>query len=713
MTAAVDRTVAAPTRRGLLQAAGGGLVVALAMPGRAWADMAGAAPEAMNEFIRVAPDGRVHLTLHRTEMGQGVSTSLMMLLAEELDVALDAVTIVQASSDKIYGVQETGGSLSVMDCFEPLRRAGATARAMLVAAAARGWGVTPDGCTTRDGVVTHAASGRRIDYGALVRTAVSFPPPASVALKSPDQFRLIGRPTRRLDGPPRVDGTVKYGIDLTVPDMQVGAILRSPVFGGRLKSVDDSAARAVKGVTGIVRLPDGVAVIARNTWAAFKGRDALVVEWDEGPNAAAATAAIFAEIEAAANGPAHVVKATEGYQPAMAGAASRHAAVYRQPFLAHATLEPMNCIASVRNGRCDVWSGTQVVAGARQEVAALLGISEDAVAIHNQPMGGGFGRRLETDGILTTVAVARQLPHPVKLMWTRPEDIQHELYRPAYVDRIEAGLDAAGRPVAWHQRIAGSSIMARLYPDDYEGFDADAVECAVNPIYALPARHLEYARVEAGGVPTSWWRGVGPLRATFVQESFIDELARRAGADPIAYRRTLITDPRMRHVLDRAAALSGWDRALPAGRGRGIAIQKAFGSYGAVVIEASVDDARQLTVHRIACVVDCGIPINPLGIAAQLEGGSLFGLSAALYSEVNIDRGRVAESSFGDYPVLGLAEAPEVVHEIVASTEAPGGIGELATSLVAGALVNAIDAAAGIRLRELPVNKALAAIAAG
>ncbi len=710
MTVVVEPVNVAPTRRAVLQAAGG-LVVALAIPGHALAGVAAVAADGMNEFVRVAPDGRVYLTLHRTEMGQGVSTSLMMLLAEELDVALDAVTIVQASSDKVYGAQETGGSLSVQDCFEPLRRAGATARAMLIAAAARGWGVGPDGCTTRDGIVSHAASGRRIDYGALARNAVAYPPPASVALKAPDQFRLIGRATRRLDGQPRVDGTVKYGIDLSVPGMLIGAILQSPIFGGRLRSVDDSAARAVKGVTDIVRLPDGVAVIARNTWAAFKGRDALIVEWDEGANGAAATAAIFAEIEAAANSPAHVVKATDGYQAAMEGAAGRHVAVYRQPFLAHATLEPMNCIASVRNGRCDVWSGTQVVAGARQEVAALLGMSEDAVAIHNQPMGGGFGRRLETDGILTTVAVARQLSHPVKLMWTRPEDIQHELYRPAYVDRIEAGLDAAGRPVAWHQRIAGSSIMARLYPDSYEGFDADAVECAVNPIYALPARHLEYARVEAGGVPTSWWRGVGPLRATFVQEGFVDELARKAGADPVAYRRALITDPRMRHVLDRVALLSGWEQPLPSGRGRGIAIQKAFGSYGAMVIEVSVDGARQLTVHRIACVVDCGVPVNPLGIAAQLEGGALFGLSAALYSEINIDQGRVAESSFGDYPVLGLAEAPAVVHEIVASSEVPGGIGEVATSLVAGALVNAIDAAAGIRLRDLPVKKALEAVA--
>jgi isoquinoline 1-oxidoreductase beta subunit len=688
-------------------AASGGLFVMLSTPRAIGTASAEESLPALNAFVRIAPDGSGFFTLARAEMGQGVSTSLAMLLAEELDLPLHRLSVEHAPSDvDRYGSQSTGGSRSIRSNFKELRKAGATARAMLVAEAAGRWGVDPASCSTAEGVVHHAGSGRSFAYGVLASSAAARPVPKDVPLKKAADFRLIGTPVPRIDAKARVNGSVRYGIDVQLPDMQVAVAAWPPALGATPGTVDDSAARAVTGVTNIVRLPDAVVVVARNSWAAMKGRDALKIEWTQGKGAASTD--IFAALDAASQSPGVVAAQTPGQDAAMAGAASRFEATYHQPFLAHAPMEPMSCVAHVRGGACEIWTGTQIMGAAQKAVAGALGIPVSAVVIHNHPLGGAFGRRLEPDAILACVAVARQLSHPVKLLWTREDDLNRDRFRPAYVDRVEAGLDAAGRPVAWLHRIAGSSIIARLYPDGFKGVDEDAVECAAEPIYSLPQRRVEFAQVETESLVTSWWRGVGPLRSTFVLESFVDELARRAKADPAAYRRAMLTDPRLLGVLDRVIAKADWNARMEKGRGRGIAIQQAFGSYGAMVIEVTVEKDGALKVDRMICSVDCGVAINTLGVVAQVEGGAMFGLSAALKSAITFADGVVEQRNFDAYPMLRINEAPIVDVDIVPSSEDPGGLGELATILVAPALANAIHAATGKRLRTLPIGDQLA-----
>jgi isoquinoline 1-oxidoreductase subunit beta len=693
-------------------AAGGGLLLSVSLPaftGEAAAATGVFAPDA---FIRIDADGKVTMVMPQVEMGQGTYTSIPMLIAEELEVELATVQLEHAPpNDKLYanpliGFQATGGSTSIRGYWEPLRRAGATARNMLISAAADTWGVAASDCRAAKGVVTHAASGRKLGYGELAAKAAGLPVPEKVALKDPKDFTLIGTPAKRLDTPAKVNGTAMFGIDTRLPGMKIATVAISPVFGGKLAKVDDTKALAVKGVRQVVRLDDAVAVVADHMGAAKKGMEALDITWDEGANAKLSTGDILQQLESAAATPG-VIGAKEGdVEKAIAGAAKKIEANYHMPFLAHAAMEPMNCTVHVTKDSCEVWVGTQVATRAQATAAEVTGLPPEKVQVHNHLLGGGFGRRLDIDGVTLAVRIAKQVEGPVKVVWTREEDIQHDIYRPFYYGRLTAGLDAAGAPVAWHHRVVGSSILARWYPPAFkDGLDSDAVEGAAGP-YSFPNILVDYVRQEPpAGLLTGWWRGVGITHNAFIVEGFIDELAAAAGKDPVDYRGALLAkSPRAKAVLDLVAAKSGWGEKLPAGSGRGVSLLFGFGSYIAEVAEVAVDKDGQVRVKRVTCAVDCGQVVNPDTVKAQMEGGIIFGLSAALYGEITLKDGRVEQSNFDSYQVVRIDQAPQVEVHIVQSGEAPGGIGEPGTAAIAPAVVNAIFAATGKRLRKLPID---------
>jgi isoquinoline 1-oxidoreductase beta subunit len=707
-------------RRGFLKASaalGGGLTLTVAMPAAlrpAWAAAETSNGFAPNAFVRIDRQGAVMLVMPMVEMGQGTYTSLAMLLAEELEVGLDQVRLEHAPpNDALYAnsilhIQTTGLSASIRAFWTPLRQAGAVGRTLLIAAAAKRWRVDPSTCRARHGVVS--AGSRRLGYGELVDAAAALPVPApgSVALKDPKNFTLIGTPAKRLDTPAKVNGHAEFGIDTKLPGMKIAAIAISPVFGGKPKSVDDAAARAIRGVRQVVRIDNAVAVIADHMGAAKKGLEAAAIRWDDGPNASVSSADIVRQLEEASKRPGAVARNDGNVETALAGAAQRIDAVYQVPFLAHAAMEPMNCTVHVREDRCDLWVGTQAPTLTQGAVAEITGLPKDAVKIHNHLLGGGFGRRLDVDGSVLAVKIAQQVDGPVKVVWSREEDIQHDMYRPYYYDRISAGLDADGKPVAWTHRIAGSSVMARYIPPLFQnGLDPDAVEAAAEPPYALPNIHVDYVRVEPPGIPTAFWRGVGPTHNVFVVESFIDELAAAAKQDPVAYRKALLGhNPRALTVLTLATEKAGWGQPLPARRGRGVSVQFAFGSYLSQVAEVEVAADGSIRVHRIVCAVDCGLAVNPDTIAAQMEGGSIFGLTAALHGAITLKNGRVEQGNFDTYRPMRIDEVPVIETHLVKSTEAPGGIGETATAAVAPAVTNAIFAVTGKRVRTLPIDTA-------
>jgi len=690
-------------------------------------------PFAPNAFIRIDRDGRVTLIMHKVEMGQGTYTSMPMLLAEELEVELSQVRLEHAPpndalyAEPLFGVQETGGSTSVRGNWEPLRRAGAGARALLVAAAAQTWNVDTSSCHATGGVVIHGPTGRTLAYGALVDRAATLSLPGDVPLKHPKDWKLIGTPAKRLDSPDKVNGKAQYGIDVRLPGLKVATVAVCPVFGGKLSSVDDSRAKAIPGVHQVVRLADAVAVVAEHMWAAQQGVAALDIRWDEGPNAQLTTADIVRQLDAASQKPGVVARKDGDVAQAMAGAARKIDAIYQVPFLAHATMEPVNCTVHVRPDGCDLWVGTQVPTFAQTAAAKVTGLPKDSVLVHNYLLGGGFGRRLEVDFIVRAVEIAKQVAGPVKVVWTREADIQHDMYRPYYYDRIAAGLDERGTPIAWSHRVTGSSIMARvtseLFPKTLrvmraagwhqlvamvKGLDVDAVEGAAEPPYALPNIRVEYVRQEPPSIPTAFWRGVGPTHNIFVVESFIDELAAATQHDPFQYRRALLDQsPRAKGVLELAALQAGWGRALAPGSGRGISLLHAFGSYIAQVAEVSVSKQGDVRVGRVVCAVDCGTIVNPDTVKAQMESGIIFGISAALWGEITLKNGRVEQHNFNDYRVLRLPEAPVIEVHLVQSTAAPGGVGEPGTSAVMPAVANAIFAATGKRIRKLPVKDQL------
>lgn len=709
------------SRRRFLQAGaafGGGLMIG-------WVEVANAEPGlghtvvsefAPNAFIRIDRDGKVTVISPSIEMGQGTYTALPMLVAEELDVDMKDVGVDHASAnDKLYGnpanfnAQITGGSTSVRGFFKPMREAGAAARQMLITAAAAKLAVDAAELTTEAGGVVHAKSGQRVGYGALVDDAAKLPVPANIALKEPSQFRIIGTPAKRLDVAGKVNGAAKYGIDAQVPGMKVAAVAASPVFGGTLATVDEAAALAVPGVRQVAKLDNAVSVIADHYWAAKQGLAAARPTFVEGVYAKISTANVVKALAKAAERGGAVGKSVGDATGALAKAATKVESVYENSFLAHATMEPINCTVHVTPGGCDIWVGTQIPVIAQTVVAKTLGLDLDQVRIHNHLLGGGFGRRLEFDFILQAALIAKQSKDPVKVIWSREEDIQHDMYRPYYYDRISAGLDETGKIVAWKHRIVGSSIVARFAPDAFkDGLDVDAVDGAVELAYDIPNFFVDYVREEPPGIPTAFWRGVGPTRNAYVVESFIDELATAAKKDPVAFRLELAAKSRRaRHVIERAAALSGWGTPLGPRKGRGIALLNAFGMYLAEVAEVSVADNGEVHVDRVVAAVDCGTVVNPNTVEAQLQSGIIFGITAVLWGEITLKDGRVEQSNFDNYRILRIDEAPKIEVEIVNSSEAPGGIGEPGTSALAPAVLNAVYAATGVRVRKLPINASL------
>src|SRR5712675_581609 len=671
---------------------------------------------APNAFIRIDHSGKTILVMPQVEMGQGVYTSIPMILAEELDADFSQVMLEHAPpSDKLYanpvfGIQVTGNSNSIRSFWKPLRTAAASARVMLVQAAAQQWSVEPASCTTANSEVIHKESGRKLSYGALVDAANTQTPPKDVPLKDPKDFVLIGKPLKRFDTPDKVNGKAVYGIDAMLPGMKFATLKACPVFGGKVGKVDDSAAKKIPGVQQIVVLDDMVAVVGDHMWAAKKGLDALVVDWDEGPNARLSSNDIWQDLRAASEKDGVVAKSTGDIAKGLA-TGSRLDASYELPFLAHATMEPLNATVHVKPDACEIWTGTQIMARVQSEAAKAAGLPVEKVTVNNHLIGGGFGRRLEPDMVVAAVRIAKQVDGPVKVVWSREQDIQHDIYRPVYRDTIAASL-SGGKIVGWKYKVSGSSIMARWLPPAFQkGIDIDAVDAAVDMPYDIPNFHVEYVRKEPPAVPTGFWRGVGPNNNVFAVECFMDELAHKAGKDPAEFRRSMLASkPRFLAVLNQAAEKANWGQPLPPRVGRGVCVQPSFASFIATVVEAEIDEHGEVLLRRVTSVVDTGIAINPDTVMAQLEGGLIFGLTAALYGEITIDKGRVQQSNFNDYRMLRIDQAPKIEVHVIQSGEAPGGIGETGTTAGPPALGNAIYAATGVRLRRLPVDRAALAL---
>jgi isoquinoline 1-oxidoreductase beta subunit len=667
---------------------------------------------APNAFIRIDEAGHTTLMMPQVEMGQGVYTAVAMILADELDADLSQVSLEHAPpNDKLYGnpvfgLQVTGNSNSIRAWWTALRNAGAGARSMLVQAAAKQWQVEAASCTTSKSVVTHKESGRTLAYGALAGAASSETPPKNVKLKKPEDFVYVGQSLKRFDTPDKVNGKAVYGIDAILPNMKVATVAFCPVFGGKVGKVDDSAAKKVPGVQKIVVLDDFVAVVGDHMWAAKKGLAALKIDWDEGPNAKISSKDIWQDLRAASEKDGAVAKSTGDIAKALA-TGERLDASYELPFLAHASMEPVNATVHFKGDSCEVWTGTQIMTRVQSEAAKAAGLPVEKVAVYNHLLGGGFGRKLEPDMVVAAVKVAKQVDGPVKVIWTREEDVQHDIYRPVYRDTIAATL-SDGRIVGWKYKVSGSAVIARWLPPAFQnGIDIDAVDSAVDMPYDIPNFHVEYVRAEPPAVPTGFWRGVGPNNNVFAIESFMDELARKAGKDPVEFRRLMLAkNPRMLAALNLVAEKSGWGEALPARVGRGVCVQPSFGSFIATVVEAEVDDLGEVHLRRITSAVDTGIAVNPDTIVAQLQGGLIFGLTAALYGEITIDKGRVQQSNFNDYRMLRINQTPKIDVHVIKSGEAPGGIGETGATAGPPALRNAIYAATGVALRRLPIDRA-------
>jgi isoquinoline 1-oxidoreductase beta subunit len=580
---------------------------------------------------------------------------------------------------------------------------------MLVQAAAQQWQVEPASCTAANGEVVHADSGRKLSYGALVDDAGKQAPPKDVALKDPKNFTLIGKPLKRLDTPDKVNGKAVYGIDAMLPGMKFATLAQSPVFGGKVGKVEDSAARKIPGVQKIVVLDDLVAVVGDHMWAAKKGLEALKIDWDEGPNAKISSKDIWDDLRAASQKDGAVAKSVGDIAKGLATGEKLEAS-FEMPFLAHATMEPLNCTVHLKPDSCEIWTGTQIMTRVQSEAAKAAGLPVEKVTVNNHLLGGGFGRRLEPDMVIAAVRIAKQVDGPLKVVWSREEDIQHDIYRPVYRDTIAATLSDS-KVVAWKYRVAGSAVIARWLPPAFQnGIDIDAVDSAVDMPYDIPNFHVEYVRAEPPAVPTGFWRGVGPNNNVFAIECFMDELARKAGKDPVEFRRSMLgKKPRMLAALNLVAEKSNWGEKLPARVGRGVSLQPTFDTSIATVVEAEVDEQGEVRLRRVTAAVDTGIAVNPDTIVAQLQGGLIFGLTAALYGEITIDKGRVQQSNFHDYRMLRIDQVPKIDVHVIKSGEPPGGIGE--TGVIGGppALRNAILAATGVALRRLPIDRALIA----
>jgi len=704
------------TRRRFLKVssgAAGGLVIGFYLPGGgrlADAAKGASASEAhVNAWLRIAPDNTVTIVVSSSEMGQGVYTAMPMLVAEELEVDWQQVRAEMAPADPTYnnrffGMQGTGGSTSIRQGFDYLRQAGASAREVLRQAAANRWAVPLERCVAANGSVKDTESEQSATYGELAADAANLDPPADLPLKPAAEWKILGKPTRRLDTPAKTRGQATFGIDVQVPNLQVATLAICPVFGGKLASVDEKPALAIPGVSAVVPVDDAVMVVADGYWNARRGLMALDPRWDEGVMAEADDASIRARFVAGLEGgmaPAEV----QGDAPAVIAESSTRLEVdYAAPFLAHATMEPMNATAHVRADGADVWAPTQAQGPTQGMVAGLLGMEPAQVQIHTTFLGGGFGRRFELDFIKYAVLASQAVGTPVKVVWSREQDTQHDYYRPAAIVRMAAALGADGWPEALHAKVAAPSIFSRLLPQFVkDGVDPSSVEGIIEQPYAIPNRRVDYALIDSG-VPVGFWRSVGHSQNAYVREAFIDELAHAAGIDPLDYRLHMLQEkPRHTAVLRKVAEMAEWGSPAPSGRSRGLALHESFGSIVAEVAEVSTDSG-QVRVHQVWCVMDCGIVVNPDTVEAQLESGIIYGLTAALFGEINIEKGRVKQSNFPDYPVVTMANAPRIHTHVIQSAEAPGGVGEPSTPPIAPAVVNAVFAATGKPIRNLPIR---------
>jgi isoquinoline 1-oxidoreductase beta subunit len=703
------------TRRTLLKgglAAGAGLTVGFRLPaGRARAQGGVFAPSA---WIRIDRDGLVTVVNSQAEMGQGTLTTIGMIIADELEADWARVRIEQGGADRalgnpnfMRGAQGTVGSRSIRDYLPIWRRAGAAAREMLAGAAAKKWGVAVDEVYAEQGAVYHRPSGRKLTYGELVDEAAQLPVPQNPRLKTRDQFKLIGKNVPRRDTPDKVTGRAIFGIDVVVPGMLIATVQRCPVFGGTVKSVDATRARAIKGVRDVVQISSGVAVVADTYWAAKRGRDALRIEWDEGPNASLTSAEIARGYAQLATQPGKVARRDGDAAKALGEAGRKLEAVYEVPFLAHATMEPMNCTAHVQADRCDVWAPTQGQTPTQARAAQITGLPPEKVFVHTTFLGGGFGRRFETDFVADAVEVSQSAKAPVKVIWSREDDMQHDFYRPTTYNVLRAGLDTQGAPAAWTHRIVSPSLfIPRKFPLPPSGIDPAMMSIAAELPYAITNQEVDWIFKDYG-VPVGFWRSVSSSQNAFITESFIDELAHLAKKDPFAYRRDLLgKSPKHKGVLERVAKEAGWGTPLPRGRARGIAVAFSYGSYAAEVAEVSLAQDGKVRVHRVVCAVDTGFAANPDQIRAQMEGGIVYALTAVLYGEITIDRGRVVQSNFHDYPMLRINEMPRVEVHVMETGDFIGGAGEPGVPPLAPAVTNALFALTGKRIRKLPIRPA-------
>ena len=692
-----------------------GLVIGFYLPGK-YEALAGIPPKdaaAINAWVQIAPDDSITLLIDKSEMGQGISTALTMILAEELDLDWKKIRTEFAPAappyfNPVFGLQGTGGSTSVRASWEPLAKAGAAAREMLVATAAKRWGVDPGACRTENSAVVNSASGKRLGYGSLVEEAAKLPVPVNPKRKDAKDYKLIGKPTKRIDSAVKANGKAPFGIDVRLPKMLHAVVARCPVFGGKVKSYDASKAKAVRGVKDVQQISTGVAVVADNTWSAMEGRRVLAIEWDEGPNSKNSSETIRKLYLERLEQTGAIARKDGDADAALGNAVKKVEAVYEVPFLAHATMEPMNCAADVRADGCDIYAPTQFQTFSQMTGARIAGLKPEQVRIHTTYLGGGFGRRAEQDFITEAVELSKAMAAPVQVTWSREDDMQHDFYRPALAVKMTGGLDASGNAVAWKSKIVGPSIMSRFFPGSVKnGIDETAVEGIVTLKYGVPNFLVEYLLTEPG-VPVGFWRSVGNSHNGYISECFFDEMSRAAGKDPVEFRRVLLAkEPRLLGVVNLAAEKAEWGKPLPAGRYRGIAVVESFGSFVAEVAEISLNPkAGTVRVHKVVAAVDCGRYVNPETIRAQVEGGIVFGLSAALKGEITIANGRVEQSNFNDYDLVRMDETPHMEVHIVESQDGPGGMGEPGTPPIAPAVCNAIFSATGKPVRRLPIRAA-------
>ena len=698
-------------------ALGGGLLISLYVPefvSAARAADPAAKPVALNAFVRIGTDETVTVISNHSEMGQGIYTSLPMLLNEELEADWARVRVESSPVDAVYnhtvfGMMMTGGSTTTNSEYDRFRKMGAMARIMLIAAAAQSWNVDPQSCHAEKGFVVHTASGRRATYGSLAEAASAIAPPKDIPLKDPKDFTLVGKPMHRLDTPSKTNGTAQFGLDVYIPGMLTAVVARAPVFGGKVVSFNANKAKAIPGVVNVVQVPSGVAVIAKGFWPAKLGREKLEIIWNDGPGAAVSTVEMREKYSAISKTPGAVARKVGDPTAALAGAAKTITAEYEVPYLAHCMMEPLNTVVDLHEDRCEIWTGSQFQTGDRAAAAKVAGLKPEQVTLHTTLLGGGFGRRANpaSDFVTEATEVAKAAKVPVKVVWTREDDLHGGWYRPMWYDHFAAGLDASGNPVAWTHTIVGQSILTGTMFESFgvqKGIDSSSVEGAADILYGIPNLQVDLHSPK-NEVPVQWWRSVGHSHTGFSVEAFLDEVAHAGGKDPYQLRRTLLAgQPRMLAVLDLAAQKANWGSALPAGHARGIATHFSFDSYVAQVAEVSVEKDGTVRVHRVVAAVDCGRTVNPDTVKAQLEGGIIFGLTAALKTEITLEKGRVQQRNFNDYPMLRMFESPAIEVYIVPSAEHPTGVGEPGVPPVAPAVANAIFAATGKRVRRLPIK---------